>query len=153
MTGNNIRVDSSEWEAFVRKAPNKVQSAAITYFRQGGQLVKRLQQQQAKERFGKEQAQSGMKTRDPKRPKGHYRSKVKHTVLTSTPEARIGPDPAKVPYAGWIERGAKSPYAPRKLRRSSFRGHGPVRHASEEAHEPLTRLFKRVIDDALEDAT
>lgn len=147
--GVSLTVDASQFEAFARLGPREMDRVARTWLQRGSLIVQRLQRLEAKKRFGRETAESGMQSVDPRRPKGVWSGSVQ--VKVGVGEASIRPN---VPYAWWVERGREAPRGvPRSHRNSRFVGHKPVERAKEAAERPLLELAERLVAGGLGRAT
>jgi hypothetical protein len=137
--GLGVEVDTTFFDRFARKFPDEAEQAVQSYFQKGGVIVRGFQVDEALARFGREQAESGMKTYDPGRPTGFWAGSISTQI--GKREARIGPT---APYSSWVEDGLKA----RRSGGGTFRGHHPVRRATEH-FEPLAgRLLYQEIEAA-----
>lgn len=145
MTRAGIHVQDAALKAFLRVAPLHQERAVQSFLQRGALFLEGAMKRDASKRFGVEQAESRMQTRDPGRPKGIWSGSIKSRV--SRGEASVGPD---VPYAWWIEQGSEAPKGvPMTHTSSLFRGHRVVERSATEGRPALQERWFREVRKAL----
>lgn len=145
MTRVDVDIDDSELKAFLKAAPIHQEIAVQSFLQRGALLLEGRMKRDAAKRFGVEQAESRMQTRDPSRPKGIWAGSVRSRV--SRGEASVGPN---VPYAWWVEQGREAPRGvPASHRASSFRGHRVVERAGVEGRGALQESWSKEMRQAM----